>query len=76
MIDVRRDGRPASSSTPDVQAQEDELEKALPSIVAAAGEQARANAAISAAMFEARLREEVERAARERPWKILRPNSM
>jgi hypothetical protein len=47
---------------------DDEIERAMPEILAQAGEQARANSAISAAIVKNRIAEEVARAKAENIW--------
>jgi hypothetical protein len=51
-------------------ASDDPIERAMPEILAQAGEQARANRAISAEIMRNRIAEEVARAKAENPWPI------
>lgn len=52
---------------------DDEIERAMPSILAQAGEQARANRAISAEIIRNRIAEEVARAKAENIWPVAPP---
>jgi hypothetical protein len=49
---------------------EDEIERAMPSILAQAGEQARANRALSAEIIRNRIAEELARAKTENRWPV------